>query len=90
MCAHESSKFNGLINVIPGELEEWLKHERLDRSGLRKWLQNYPNLEEEPKKDLSQHEEEDLSHTRKAVSYCRRRLARKGNAKQDMNSKSDK
>lgn len=47
-------------------------------------------MKKNPNKDPANYDEDDISHMRKVVSYCKRHLAQEEKAKQDVHSKSYK
>lgn len=47
-------------------------------------------LSKNPSKDPSKYDEDDVSHMRKVVSYCKRHLAQEETAKKNTDSKSYK
>jgi len=95
-------EFNELVNMSPSELDKWLKEEDSTSSG---WSKDDGSgetvghesgrkiieiLKKNPKKDPESYDEDDISHMRKVVAYCKRHLAQEETAKQDTNSKSYK
>ncbi|KAL9130513.1 MAG: hypothetical protein Q9217_001333 [Psora testacea] len=95
-------EFNELVNMSAEELEQWLKQEDSESSGWAKadgsdetighesGRKIIEILKNNPKKDPSRYNEDDLGHMRKVVSYNKRHLAQEEKAKQDTNSKSYK
>ncbi|KAL4998470.1 hypothetical protein BDV10DRAFT_185288 [Aspergillus recurvatus] len=93
-------EFNGLVNMAPDELRDWLKEERSQSSGWKNESGSGETighesgrkivsiLEHNPSKDPDGYSDEDIDHMRRVVSYCKRHLAQEEKAKQDTGSKS--
>lgn len=96
------AEFNELVNMTPSELEDWLKTEDSTSSG---WSKDDGSCEsighdsgrkiveimkKNPKKDPEGYDEDDISHMRKVVSYCKRHLAQEETAKKNTDSKTYK
>ncbi|OJJ73386.1 hypothetical protein ASPBRDRAFT_73797 [Aspergillus brasiliensis CBS 101740] len=96
-------EFNSLVNMTPNELRDWLKDTQSQTSGWKNESSSSGEtighesgrkivsiLEHNPSKDPSGYSDEDVSHMRKVVSYCKRHLAQEETAKQNTDSKSYK
>ncbi|CAO1625928.1 unnamed protein product [Parajaminaea phylloscopi] len=85
-------EFNELVNMSASELEEWLKSDESEGSGWggedgeTKGHNSGRNiveiLKKNPKKDPSKYDDDDLTHMRKVVSYCKRHLAQESSLKE--------
>lgn len=95
-------EFNTYVNMSASELSSWLETEASTSSG---WSKNDGSgesvghdsgrhivriLEKNPNKDPEKYDEDDISHMRKVVSYCKRHLAQEEKAKMNTDSKSYK
>lgn len=85
-------EFNELVNVTAKELKEWLKGDDSTSAGWDKddgsgesvghdsGRKIVEILESNPEKDPEKYSEDDVSHMRKVVSYCKRHLAQEEKA----------
>lgn len=83
-------EFNELVNMTPGELEEWLICSMMSTYAGHSGRKFIEILKKNPKRDPSRYDEEDLGHMRKVVSCNKRHLAQEEKAKHDTQSKSYK
>ncbi|UKZ50098.1 hypothetical protein TrVGV298_004354 [Trichoderma virens] len=85
-------EFNELVNMTAKELKEWLKGDDSTSAGQAKEDGNGESighdsgrkiveiLESNPDKDPEKYTDDDVSHMRKVVSYCKRHLAQEEKA----------
>ncbi|KAL5086657.1 hypothetical protein Trisim1_008906 [Trichoderma cf. simile WF8] len=85
-------EFNELVNVTAKELKDWLKGDDSTSAGWEKddgsgesvghdsGRKIVEILESNPEKDPEKYSEDDVSHMRKVVSYCKRHLAQEEKA----------
>jgi len=88
-------EFNEVVNMTASELEKWLKSDDSNSAGWPKEDENGESvghdsgrkiveiLKENPKKEPSKYNDEQVQHMRKVVSYCKRHLAQETKANND-------